>query len=173
MEIANVYERITDAIRESRAENNACTASDIARRLRLHKTWISPKLHDMKAAGLVTFTAMPGSIALVDNPAPVTAEDLGGHAPEPAPAPTPPPPPPAAARKPKTVPKRRGKPAPVKRKRLSQEELVVEEAKGEIRKQLSEKQIAHLVALNESQRLKREANLAAKAAAAPGQVYDD
>lgn len=85
----NVHLEILAAIDRIRAQHDACTAGEIARITRRHKTGVSRELYRMKDLGLVTFTKMQGSIRRVhageptpiddDTPTGQVAERIGLH----------------------------------------------------------------------------------------------
>lgn len=62
MEVKGIDDAILRAIDEVRAEFGACTAREISRIVRVHNTYVSRRLHDLKQRGLVTFNHVPGSI---------------------------------------------------------------------------------------------------------------
>jgi hypothetical protein len=87
-------EQILDAIDQVRARNHACTAGAVAAQLQLSKSWIVQRCEVMRAAGVVDWTPMAGSLHRVRPEAPDRAEraDIpgdttsiaGGSVPEPA-----------------------------------------------------------------------------------------
>lgn len=60
--MSNIDEQILDTIDRIRAENHACTAGAVADRLRMSKSWIVQRCEIMRAAGIVDWTPMAGSL---------------------------------------------------------------------------------------------------------------
>lgn len=56
---------IIDQIERMRAEFHACTMRAVANRMQLSPTWVTQRLEAMRADGLVDWTAVPGSLHVV------------------------------------------------------------------------------------------------------------
>lgn len=137
MAMQRIHREILDAIDTIRAEHDACTAGEIARVLRKHKSYITRQLRPMKVGGLVTFTRVAGSIKTTAGHAPlddlVTA-DLD---------------PDAMSKALSTVV-------------VEEQQAVMVETGEKVKRPMSDKQRAHIEALN----VRRAAERAAKNAAA-------
>lgn len=62
IEVKGIDDAILRAIDTVRTQYGACTAREISRIVRLHNTYISKRLHELKLQGLVEFNHVPGSI---------------------------------------------------------------------------------------------------------------
>lgn len=81
LDMSAVDNKIIELIVEMRATYHACTARLIARQMRMDPSHIGTRLQKLKAAGLVDFNEVPGSIHLVDPTADktVTTQPAGGR----------------------------------------------------------------------------------------------
>ena len=65
--MTNVDQKILDTITEIRRQHNACTARAVAAQLRMSADMIRYRVDQMRKAGLVTWTEVPGSLTRNDN----------------------------------------------------------------------------------------------------------
>lgn len=65
-------------IKRAREQHDACTGAAVANAMKLSRSYVFTRLSILKAKGLVTWTAMPGSLRVVATPAVDTAELTDG-----------------------------------------------------------------------------------------------
>lgn len=65
---------IMQVIERARDQHDACTGAAVANAMKLSRSYVFTRLSILKAKGLVTWTAMPGSLRVVAAPATNAAE---------------------------------------------------------------------------------------------------
>lgn len=62
---AELDRKILDTIVEVRAEHEACTGGEVARRLRLDRDMVKYRIQQLKKQGIIDYSEIPGSVRLV------------------------------------------------------------------------------------------------------------